>query len=263
MGVFCYNPHIMSWAQRRKATYTLGFFVIIAVIAFFILFSLFNKKATCFDGIQNQGETGIDCGGPCTILCRADYVDPTVLWVRSTKVLSSGTYSILAYATNANVGAGAYNVPYTFKIYDQNNILLYSGSGSTYVPPANDFAVFIDSININDKVPARIDFTFGSGYTWQKMDNTDAGIKLVSQQLTNTDTAPKLFATLQNTTLVPIKNIESIAILYDANNNAIAFSRTITDSINPNATANIVFTWPEVFSGTVYKIDIVSKSIPQ
>src|SRR5690606_32730012 len=23
------------------------------------------QQATCFDGIQNQGETGIDCGGPC------------------------------------------------------------------------------------------------------------------------------------------------------------------------------------------------------
>ena len=22
-------------------------------------------QATCFDGIQNQGETGVDCGGPC------------------------------------------------------------------------------------------------------------------------------------------------------------------------------------------------------
>ena len=22
-------------------------------------------EATCFDGIQNQGEEGVDCGGPC------------------------------------------------------------------------------------------------------------------------------------------------------------------------------------------------------
>lgn len=26
--------------------------------------------ATCSDGIQNQGETGIDCGGPCIIPCQ-------------------------------------------------------------------------------------------------------------------------------------------------------------------------------------------------
>ena len=29
------------------------------------LFFLNQNKETCSDGIQNQGETGIDCGGPC------------------------------------------------------------------------------------------------------------------------------------------------------------------------------------------------------
>src|SRR5687767_7089653 len=25
-----------------------------------------NNPNPCFDGIQNQGETGVDCGGPCS-----------------------------------------------------------------------------------------------------------------------------------------------------------------------------------------------------
>ncbi len=28
-----------------------------------------NKKATCFDGIKNQGEYGVDCGRPCQLGC--------------------------------------------------------------------------------------------------------------------------------------------------------------------------------------------------
>lgn len=28
-----------------------------------------NPAPTCFDGIQNQGETGVDCGGPCIAIC--------------------------------------------------------------------------------------------------------------------------------------------------------------------------------------------------
>ena len=35
---------------------------------------------TCFDGIQNQGETGIDCGGPCVAVC------PTVYTMDNTSV---------------------------------------------------------------------------------------------------------------------------------------------------------------------------------
>jgi hypothetical protein len=29
----------------------------------------YSSTPTCFDGIQNQGETGIDCGGPCPACC--------------------------------------------------------------------------------------------------------------------------------------------------------------------------------------------------
>jgi len=31
------------------------------------------SSATCADGIQNQGETGVDCGGPCPA-CQTDCV---------------------------------------------------------------------------------------------------------------------------------------------------------------------------------------------
>lgn len=31
--------------------------------------SLAERDPTCTDGIQNQGETAIDCGGPCTNVC--------------------------------------------------------------------------------------------------------------------------------------------------------------------------------------------------
>jgi len=41
------------------------------ILPLFIVFGLLfttacTKEQTCEDGIQNQGETGIDCGGPCT-----------------------------------------------------------------------------------------------------------------------------------------------------------------------------------------------------
>src|SRR5437879_5151312 len=45
-------------------------FIFIALLAFCI--SSCNKNSsnttgTCTDGVKNQGETGIDCGGPCPV----------------------------------------------------------------------------------------------------------------------------------------------------------------------------------------------------
>ncbi len=267
MGVFCYNTFqyliFMSWASRRKTTYILIFFIIVIVIIAAIAFFFFYKPASCFDGIQNEGETGIDCGGPCAMLCRANYANPTVLWTQWSKVTSSGTYNLLAYAENPNIGVGATNVPYEFKIYDTNNILLDDEKGTASIPANNNFVVFVPGINIFDKIPARIDFAFSNAIIWQKIPDLEQGINLVSSTLTNEDTAPKLFATLQNTTVSTINNIQSVAIIYDQNNNAIAFSKTVTDSIGPNASANIVFTWPEPFSAPVYKTDIISQVLSQ
>lgn len=253
----------MSWAQRRKTTYVISILFVVAAVSAFFLFIVLNKKPTCFDGIKNQGEQGIDCGGPCNILCRAQYNDPVIIWgPRWAKVLSSGTYNFLTYAQNPNIGAGAYSVSYLFKVYDKDNILLYQKTGTTYIPPNNNFVIFDDNINLNDKIPARTEFNFTGNPVWQKIDSKESDITAVSKNLINEDTKPKLLVAMSNATIKPIANIEVIAILYDQNNNAISFSRTKIDSIDADSTADIVFTWPEKFEQKVVRIDIVSKVLP-
>jgi len=253
----------MSWAQRRKTTYIVSILFVLVVILTIILFATFNKAPTCFDNVKNQGELGIDCGGPCSILCRAQFIDPLVVWgPRWSKVLSSGTYNFLTYIQNPNIGEGAYNAPYSFKVYDKDNVLLYQKTGITYIPPNNNFVIFEDNINLNDKIPVRTEFKFTGNPSWQKIEDRELDITAISKNLINEDTKPKLLVTLKNSTLKPIENIESVAILYDGNNNAIAFSKTKIDSINADDTADIVFTWPETFSGKIVRIDIVSKVLP-
>jgi hypothetical protein len=253
----------MSWAQRRKATYIISTLFVFAVIFAIFLFSVLSKAPTCFDGKQNQGELEVDCGGPCNILCRAQYSNPVVIWgPRWAKVLSSGMYNFLTYIQNPNIGAGAYNVSYFFKVYDKNDVLLYQKTGTAYVPPNNIFVIFEDNISLSDKVPTRAKFEFTGNPVWQKMDSMESSITAVSKNLINEDTKPKLLVTIRNTTLKTIENIESIAILYDENNNAIAFSKTKVDSIDKDSTVDIVFTWPEKFEQKVVRIDIVSKVLP-
>lgn len=50
---------------------TFSFFILVSLLFVFNSCSKSNdqKVENCFDGIQNQGETGIDCGGPCFFTC--------------------------------------------------------------------------------------------------------------------------------------------------------------------------------------------------
>lgn len=249
----------MSWAQRRKATYMSGILALFLLIILFFLISYFNKPETCTDKKQNQGEVGIDCGGPCTNLCRAEYSDPNVLWTRWSKVLGSGVYNLLAYIENPNIEAGAYDVPYRFKVYDKDNVLLFERSGKAYIPPSKNSAIFEDNIGINDKIPARISFEFSKNTVWQKMSGAELGISTLSKQLSKEDSKPRVDVVIKNKTLKPIENIEFIAVLYDVDDNAVAFSKTVLDVLGKDSTENITFTWPEPFSKKIYKTEIISK----
>ena len=252
----------MSWAQRRKATYIFAILLVMAIIVSVVLYFSLKKIPSCSDGKQNQGEVGIDCGGPCQILCRAQYNDPVIIWgPRWQKVLSSGLYNFLTYAQNPNIGEGAYNVNYVLKIYDKDNLLLKQVSGVTYIPPNTNFVIFDDNINLFDKIPARTEFRFSGNPVWQKIMSKESDITAISKQLSNENTKPKLLVTMKNNTLNLIQNIEAVAILYDENGNAIAFSKTKIDSIDGDATSDIVFTWPEAFTSKIVRIDIVSKVI--
>lgn len=49
----------------KKFFYGILFLIIIALILFGVYKIFFNIPPTCFDGWRNQGESDVDCGGPC------------------------------------------------------------------------------------------------------------------------------------------------------------------------------------------------------
>ena len=71
------------WAFWRRLYYGSGFFLVSALFCVGIYFVFFAQPATCFDGVMNGSETGIDCGGGCVRVCAADVAAPRVVWAKS------------------------------------------------------------------------------------------------------------------------------------------------------------------------------------
>lgn len=229
----------------------------------FIIFPaylIFYKPPTCFDGKQNGGEKGIDCGGSCVSLCRSQYLDPNVIWARVIKV-KSGVYSTAAYIENPNIDAGADSISYIFKIKDNEGVLIYERKGKTFIPPNKFFAVFEDGISTGEKTPTKVIFEFTSEALWKKKENREAGITVLKKTISREDYSPRVDATLENTTLEPISGIEVVGIVYGEDGNALGFSRTFVDKLNKGESQDIVFTWPEPFTSNVVKIEIIPRVI--
>jgi len=241
-----------GWGSKRKLVYIIAaiFIVLTALVAFYVFF--FNQAPSCMDGKQDGNETGIDCGGPCTSICSNQAHSPTVLWSRAFPVATttdgSSLYTAAAYVQNANVGAGAKNIHYSFQLFDSNNALILERTGVTDLPPVQTIPIVETGINVGTRTVARTLFSFSEVPEWHIVPaGTLPALALSSETLASDGT--RLSATITNNSLFSIKNLTAVAVVFDANNNALAASKSVVSQLASHASQNIVFTWPTVITG--------------
>ncbi len=248
----------MSWTSRRQGLYFLGFIIILIVVVGIPAFFYFYKAPTCSDGIQNGKEEGIDCGGGCSVICSFKAVAPQIHWSRLFQVVP-GLYTVVASVENQNLSYETDNLSYAFKLRDKDGVLVYEQKGQAYLPSRYVLPVFATGIRTGERIPTRVDFEFLGEPVWTETTSAwDSGVDVVRRVLENEETAPRLSATLRNTTLKDIIGMPFVAILFDSDGNALQASRTIVELLPASSDVNVVFTWPAVFPRPVAQIDIVA-----
>ncbi len=254
----------MSWASKRQFTYLSIVLAVVLVIAAIIIVPIVNKPATCVDGKQNGDEKGVDCGGSCQKFCAFEVSDVVTLWSRSFQV-QGDRYNAMAYVENQNPDAKIADIGYEFRLYDQDNKFIALRDGRTSIPPNGRMAIFEPGINVGNKIPRITQFKFTEAPVWVKTDpkiEDRVQLEIGDKNLMQTDSAPRLTATVTNNTIYNVPNVEFYGIVYDDAGNAIAGSKTFLPSIQKNGTEDIFFTWSLPFTGTVFKTEIIPKFDP-
>ncbi len=251
----------MSWAAKRKLIYLLIVVGVLAAFSAVPLWRVFNKPPTCFDGKQNQGERGVDCGGSCSLACKEDVSPLVVEWSRAFKV-EDGVYDIVAFIENQNSNYGVKKAIYHFKIYDKDNILIAEKFGKTYVKEREKFAVFEGGIKTGKRVPQRVFFEFDPEMSWEKISTKPLGVSTKDKSIADIDSKPRLNATIVNESFSAIKNMDIVAVLYDINDNAVSVSSTIVSFLDKNSSKEVAFTWQEPFLVNPSRIDIIPRVNP-
>lgn len=246
----------MSWGTHRRNTILLTAFLLIFVPISLISFLIFYTPPSCFDGKQNQDETGIDCGGSCVLLCTDQVTDPVVLWERSFKVVD-GLYNVMAYIENPNPTAFVQNIPYSFKLYNEERVLIAERKGVTSILPKSVLPIIENNIQTFEQVPARVSFEFEGDFVYERTDPRDSIILIKDEVFENEQTNPRIRARIQNISLQPINDIDVIVIVYNAFDTVVGVSSTYVDRLSPEQTRDIVFTWPEPLSDTHSRIEII------
>jgi Mg-chelatase subunit ChlD len=237
----------MNWATKRKLQY-FGIIVAVIIVFFVIPFYIFIYKApTCFDGMKNGDELGIDCGGACRLLCSAEIAKPISKWDPRIFKVSQDTYSVIAYLENPNPTAEALHAPYSFKLYDKDGVLITERKGETFIPKGQIFAVYEGNFSVGERVPTRATFSFTGDLVWTKNLASVPKLSVTNKALSHEDVSPRVDARITNESLDPVTNIELVAIIFDGAGNAIGASRTLAEILNSGESRQLVFTWPQPF----------------
>jgi len=245
-----------SWSSRRKFTY--GSLVVLGVILIVGLpaFLLFYKAPTCSDGKQDQGEDGIDCGGPCVRLCASAFLPPEVIWTKAEPV-APGLYNVAAYVVNNNLSGAAYDVPYEMQLFDAEGVLITYQSGSMTIPPHRNTLAFQGSVATEKRIPAKAVITLGSPQ-WVSATDRLGDIAITDKKYSEDKDSSSLQVTLQNNAVTPYEDVTVYVVLYDAAGNAIDFSKTIVDSVPANGGSVVApFTWPVTHNNRVISIEVL------
>ncbi len=255
-----YNTLTMSWSSSRQFVYGSIFLLIVLVlIGIPSYFIFFNKPQTCFDGKMNQNESGVDCGGICAKACIGEVVpEPIILWSRAFKV-TEGRYNLVAYVQNANVDYVSEPAEYSFRVYDKENVLIGLVDGFMTVPPVKSYPIFEQGFDAGKRIPAKVLFQFNQPVTWNKYGFNRPELSVSEPVLTRATTTPRIEAKVINNTLARFENIEVVVVVYGIDDNAIAASRTFVPTLMSRSEAPVVFTWPEPFTQTVSKVEIIPK----
>lgn len=247
----------MSWALQRQLIIFSIFGAMVAAFVVVIFIATFYKTPTCTDGVQNQGEEGIDCGGSCTYLCTVSQEPPTVLFTQALPN-GDGRTDIVALIENKNATAGAKGVPYTITLYGYDQALVQSVEGRLDLPPAATVPVFVPGVASGRQAVGTSFLTIdSSAVKWYTLPTDPRIVPVVlNTVLAGTSKAPRITATLGNAEVRALTNVKVVALVRDGSGNAIAASQTLVPAIPAQGQVTATFTWNAAFSALPVSIQV-------
>ncbi len=252
---------MLSWGAKRRLIISLAAIALAAVVIALSSVKLLYRPPSCTDGKQNQAEAGVDCGGPCQRLCENQGLAPLIHWQRAFPV-SSGNYNAVAYVENKNVRSGASDVPYVFKLYDDNSILVAERTGTVNLSSHQVVPVFEPNISTGFRPPSRVIFVFDRDPIWTVLTADAPDVRTETNPPTDVETLPILTGKIINNSKRTLTHFDVVAIIYDADGNAQQASQTVVDSVRPHESASVSFSWPTPFDFVPARVEIIPKLYP-
>lgn len=245
-----------SWAHRRKWVYGIGFVIAVVLLGIYVFRDTIFPTPTCFDKKQNGYETGVDCGGTCSLRCAQDIIPLSVVWAQAVPT-STSTYDLIALISNKNIDNAPHQAVYTFTVYGADGKKFMETKGTTIVPVDGDFPVIKQNVSLPSP-SVTVSATISNNIPHYKvLENPTQPTIRVTNTRYEPGTIPRVYATVVNTKRVALRNVPVRAILYSGDGNVFAVGETIIPDLPKESSKEVVFTWRSAFKDAPVKTSIV------
>ncbi len=218
-------------------------------------------QATCFDGKQNQGERGVDCGGPCAHSCEVVRT-PEALVIRESAFVpggKEGEYDVMAKIYNPNDELGAAVLPYAFRLEDGSGNTLAEASGTGFILPQETKTFLLIGLKASS-MPRSVSVTFPEAQ-WEKFSGYQEkpSLSIINKRYAPVTSGPffgRAEGTLVNDSIFDFRSVLVKVILRDASGKPLAFNQTEMNTVRTRESRDFQLTWPKAFVGEVAQVDV-------
>lgn len=235
----------LTWSQRRRFA-IIGTAVSIGILLLAgVVFAVMYDVPSCMDGKQNQDEAGVDCGGSCAYLCKADVQAPRVTLARAIPN-AAGRTDAVAYIENRNQNAEAKSAAYTVELYDDQGRSVAVRRGMIDLSARSIVPLFVPAIAQGIYTGTKVFVTFDDSLKWRNVEEGSATLSVRSVEIIPGD-RPRVRAMLGNDSPQTLYNRTVVATVLASDGTAVAASQTVVREIKPQGAFEAVFTWNEPF----------------
>jgi hypothetical protein len=244
----------MSWESRRKFLYALAVIVMLVAGVVFVLRDSIFPPPTCVDKKQNGYESGVDCGGVCSLRCSQEVSPLTVVWSKALQE-ERGVYDLVAMINNNNINNASLETGFTFTIYDVAGSVIGTIHGSTTAPLGGKFPIIVQNVPLT-KAPFNIVTTLSDGPHFSVEENPITPSVKVTDRAYEVGQVPRVYARIVNTKRAEIRNLPIKVLLFDESDNVYAVGQTLVPVLDKEEVKDVVFTWNAPFRTAPTRIGV-------
>jgi len=252
----------MFLGSRNRKRFFIGFLYLsfVGLLAFGVYWSFIRVPESCNDGIRNQDEAGIDCGGICTNVCEEKVTGvPFVLEEAALMPGGAGRYDVLGRVYNPNDTAGASSFTYAFEIKDASGAVIATETGASFILPQERKVLLGIGVAVSGQ-PSSVTLKI-SGIEWERFAGYQEkpNINIYQRrynQISSGAGFSEAYGLVSNESDFDFKTITVKVILRDRNGKALAANMTSLNTVGAHEERDFRLVWPEAFPGDVETVDM-------